>query len=166
MSDKRPSEIINAATAELRRKNQERAESRLGQPLTAEELDPDSGYYGVHPTMHDVRRLIAEIERLRAEANAWAVTVTELRSDLEWLRQSFLPEVADVSEQSALLTELGDICQVGGFDDGTLRVCCSTHQMVLCAHHYARTHFVETMPAWHAEHACSRPLRPRPPGAP
>ncbi len=62
----RPAARINAASAELRRQNQERAESRMGQPLTAEEMDPDSGYYGVRPTMHDVRRLIAEVERLRS----------------------------------------------------------------------------------------------------
>lgn len=40
------------------------------------------------------------------------------------------------------------VCAVGGVDDGTLRVCCSSHGHLLCAHHYARTHFVETMPEW------------------
>jgi hypothetical protein len=48
-----------------------------------------------------------------------------------------------------------DICAIGGVDDGTLRVCCSTHQHVLCAHHYARTHFVETVGEWHEEFACN-----------
>lgn len=46
------------------------------------------------------------------------------------------------------------VCEIGGVDDGTLRVCCSTHQKVLCAHHYAVTHFVETMPE-HAGPACT-----------
>lgn len=68
-----------------------------------------------------------------------------------------------MSEQADLLSQMGDICEMGGFDDGTLRVCCSTHQRVLCAHHYARTHFVETMSAWQAEHACNPLLRPRTP---
>lgn len=47
-----------------------------------------------------------------------------------------------------------DVCAIGKVDDGTLRVCCSTHQHVLCAHHYAVTHFVETMPAHAPENAC------------
>lgn len=50
-----------------------------------------------------------------------------------------------------------DVCAIGKVDDGTLRVCCSTHQYVLCAHHYARTHFVETVGAWAPEFACNRP---------
>lgn len=45
--------------------------------------------------------------------------------------------------------EPGAVCAIGGRDDGTLRVCCSAHQQVLCAHHYARTHFVETMEEYH-----------------
>lgn len=53
------------------------------------------------------------------------------------------------------MTENATTCYIGGKDDGTLRVCCTTHNKVVCAHHYARTHFVETDPAWPAEHACS-----------
>jgi hypothetical protein len=45
-------------------------------------------------------------------------------------------------------------CEIGGYDDLTLRVCCSTHDKLLCAHHYARTHFVETDPAWPKEFSC------------
>lgn len=48
-----------------------------------------------------------------------------------------------------------DVCAIGGADDGTLRVCCSTHQHILCAHHYARTHFVETMPEHDPKRACN-----------
>lgn len=50
-------------------------------------------------------------------------------------------------EESRLLDHL--VCAFGGQDDGTLRICCSSHGDVLCAYHYARTHFVETMPEWH-----------------
>lgn len=46
------------------------------------------------------------------------------------------------------MTATADVCAIGKVNDGTLRVCCSTHQHVLCAHHYARTHFVETDPSW------------------
>lgn len=42
------------------------------------------------------------------------------------------------------------VCAIGKVDDGTLRVCCSTHQHVLCGHHYARSHFVEVGPEWNA----------------
>jgi hypothetical protein len=38
---------------------------------------------------------------------------------------------------------------------------CSTHQHTLCAHHYAVTHFVETMPAHAPEHACDYWPSPR-----
>jgi hypothetical protein len=48
-----------------------------------------------------------------------------------------------------------DVCAIGKVDDGTLRVCCSTHLHVLCAHHYARTHFVMTMPEYDAIAACN-----------
>jgi hypothetical protein len=40
------------------------------------------------------------------------------------------------------------VCEVGNGNDGTLRVCCSSHDALICEHHYARTHFVETSPAW------------------
>lgn len=53
----------------------------------------------------------------------------------------------------------GSVCAIGGRDDGTLRVCCSSHGDILCVHHYARTHFVETMPEYGREHACSRAWR-------
>lgn len=43
---------------------------------------------------------------------------------------------------------MGQVCRFGGVNDGTLRVCCSSHNDLLCAHHYARTHFVETMPEY------------------
>lgn len=49
-------------------------------------------------------------------------------------------------EEELLLAQL--VCAFGGQNDGTLRVCCSAHGDVLCAYHYARTHFVETMPEW------------------
>lgn len=42
----------------------------------------------------------------------------------------------------------GSVCRFGQVDDGTLRICCSSHSDILCAHHYARTHFVETDPAF------------------
>ena len=48
------------------------------------------------------------------------------------------------------------VCAVGKVDDGTLRVCCSSHMETLCAHHYARTHYVQTMPAWAEEFACNK----------
>lgn len=47
------------------------------------------------------------------------------------------------------------VCGIGGVDDGTLRVCCSTHEHVLCAHHYAVTHFVETAPEFDPKRACN-----------
>ena len=53
------------------------------------------------------------------------------------------------------MTETEDRCSVGGRNDGTLRVCCSTHGKTLCAHHYARTHFVETMPEFAWEFSCT-----------
>jgi hypothetical protein len=53
--------------------------------------------------------------------------------------------------------DVNEVCEIGDVDDGTLRVCCSTHQVTMCAHHYARTHFVETDPAWPHEFACDRP---------
>lgn len=37
-----------------------------------------------------------------------------------------------------------EVCELGRIDDGTLRVCCEAHGRVLCAGHYALTHFVET----------------------
>lgn len=46
------------------------------------------------------------------------------------------------------------VCAVGQADDGTLRTCCSTHKATMCAHHYARSHFVMTMPEYAREHAC------------
>jgi hypothetical protein len=46
-------------------------------------------------------------------------------------------------------------CEIGGMNDGTLRVCCSSHGKTLCAHHYARTHFVETDPAWPLIESCT-----------
>jgi hypothetical protein len=49
---------------------------------------------------------------------------------------------------------MADACAVGGGNDGTLRTCCSAHDAIMCAHHYARTHFVETDPAWDVEHSC------------
>lgn len=48
-----------------------------------------------------------------------------------------------------------DVCAIGNVDDGTLRVCCSTHGHVLCAHHYARTHFVEVVPEFDPSYACN-----------
>lgn len=48
-----------------------------------------------------------------------------------------------------------EVCAIGKVNDGTLRVCCSTHQHTLCAHHYARTHFVETVGEWAPEFACN-----------
>lgn len=56
---------------------------------------------------------------------------------------------------SRLHTELNEVCAIGGVDDGSLRLCCSTHEKVLCAHHYARTHFVETDSAYPSEFACT-----------
>lgn len=53
-----------------------------------------------------------------------------------------------------------DVCEIGLVNDGTLRICCSAHQTVLCAHHYARTHFVETSAWWHDEAACDYGLLP------
>lgn len=50
---------------------------------------------------------------------------------------------------------LDAVCAIGGVDDGTLRVCCTTHRHVLCGHHYARTHFVETSPEFDPERACN-----------
>lgn len=47
------------------------------------------------------------------------------------------------------------VCAIGKVDDGTLRVCCSTHEATLCAHHYARTHFVEVAAEWPVEFACN-----------
>lgn len=48
-----------------------------------------------------------------------------------------------------------DVCAIGGVNDGTLRVCCSTHRHILCAHHYAVTHFVETAPEFDPKRACN-----------
>ena len=48
-----------------------------------------------------------------------------------------------------------DVCAIGKVDDGTLRVCCSTHQHTLCGHHYAVTHFVETTPEFDRKYACN-----------
>jgi hypothetical protein len=50
---------------------------------------------------------------------------------------------------------MSDVCVIGKVDDGTLRVCCSSHGKTLCAHHYARTHFVEVDPAWPVDQACN-----------
>jgi hypothetical protein len=58
--------------------------------------------------------------------------------------------------------QAGDVCAIGGADDGTLRVCCSTHLLVLCAHHYARSHFVEMMRSFAPEHACDYNRPPMP----
>jgi hypothetical protein len=51
------------------------------------------------------------------------------------------------------------VCAIGGVDDGTLRVCCSTHQHVLCGHHYAVTHFVCTAADYDGP-ACTAPSAP------
>lgn len=51
------------------------------------------------------------------------------------------------------------VCAIGKVDDGTLRVCCSTHRHVLCAHHYARTHFVMTAAEYDATAACNANAR-------
>jgi hypothetical protein len=40
------------------------------------------------------------------------------------------------------------VCAIGGKDDGSLRVCCSSHGKVLCGKHYARSHFVEVGTDW------------------
>jgi hypothetical protein len=48
------------------------------------------------------------------------------------------------------------VCEVGNGNDGTLRVCCSSHDAMMCEHHYARTHFVETSPAWNGP-GCESP---------
>jgi hypothetical protein len=53
-----------------------------------------------------------------------------------------------------LITDPGAECEIGGMNDGTLRVCCSTHQKVLCHHHYCRTHFDEVSPQWHPVYSC------------
>lgn len=51
-------------------------------------------------------------------------------------------------------------CAIGGGDDGDLLICCSAHRVVLCRHHYARTHFVETDEAWPIEFACNAAVAP------
>lgn len=48
------------------------------------------------------------------------------------------------------------VCRFGKVDDGTLRVCCSSHSYVLCAYHYARTHFVEVDPAYNGPSCVER----------
>jgi hypothetical protein len=53
------------------------------------------------------------------------------------------------------VNELAEHCAIGGIDDGTLRVCCSTHGATMCAHHYARTHYVETAEEWPKWYACN-----------
>lgn len=37
---------------------------------------------------------------------------------------------------------------IGCDDDGTLEVCCSSHNLLMCRYHYARFHFVETDPRY------------------
>lgn len=62
---------------------------------------------------------------------------------------------AMVAAANEALSLLLGACDQGGRNDGTLRVCCSTHKKILCGHHYARTHFVEIDPDWAPEHACN-----------
>jgi hypothetical protein len=62
--------------------------------------------------------------------------------------------------EAAVHSKRAHVCRFGGVDDGTLRVCCSTHKDVLCAYHYARTHFVETDPAWNGPACHERVLPP------
>jgi hypothetical protein len=47
-----------------------------------------------------------------------------------------------------------NVCAIGKHEHDTVQPCCSTHKKLLCAHHYARTHFVETDPAWADDQAC------------
>lgn len=54
------------------------------------------------------------------------------------------------------------LCEIGGVDDGTVRLCCSTHQKWLCLHHYAITHFVETFGPWMLHNACNATPLPDP----
>ena len=52
--------------------------------------------------------------------------------------------------------QLMNVCEIGGVDDGSLRVCCSSHGKTLCAKHYAVTHFVEVGPESNAK-PCNAP---------